>query len=689
MVDDRLALRSGNIQLVHRLVQCVRHGALAIVVGFAWLADPARADAQVVNPSALEFNASVDHDATDPYGTPLVSRYDLEVFQTGGTDAVFVQSIGKPAPDPSRIIRQPLTGLSLPANVSYEARVVATGPYGSSPSARSATFTFQGAVPGPAPAPCTYPLSPSAQSVPAAGGTAQFAVNAAGGCAWSATSSAVWLRITSGSSGSGSGYVNVTADPNSATTSRTATITVQGQTVTVTQAAVSTGGSCTTTVTPGSVSLPAGASSGSLAVMSGSGCTWSASSSAGWLTITSSTGGGTGWVNYSATANGSSSVRTGTITVAGQPIVFAQAGNGGSCSISVTPTSLSVSASPMSSSLSVTAPAGCSWSASSAESWITITSTTGSGPGWVGFGLAQNAGSARTGRITVGGVAVNITQSGVSTTCQAGVTPTVVNLSGSAASDSVAVTAPAGCGWSASSPVAWLSITTTTGSGAGWASFRADANPSSSARSAAVTIAGQSVTFTQAGRGSACATTVGSTAVQVGSALTTTSIAVTAPHNCTWTGASGVSWITVTGATGIGSGGVSVTVADNPSGSSRTGQLTVDGRTVWVTQDARGDRCSVSVTPASHAIESGSAGGFFEVTAAPDCAWESRTNASWLTIIEGGSGIGTGRIAFRPSGAPGTRRTATIVINDKTLTVTQSPTGVMKAPAGVRVVSRP
>ncbi|MCS6926054.1 MAG: matrixin family metalloprotease [Candidatus Binatia bacterium] len=62
-------------------------------------------------------------------------------------------------------------------------------------------------------------------------------------------------------------------------------------------------------------------------------------------------------------------------------------------------------------------------------------------------------------------------------------------------------------------------------------------------------------------------------------------ISVTASSNCAWTATSNVSWITViAGASGTGNGTVSYSVEANPSSSSRTGTLTVAGRTFTVTQ---------------------------------------------------------------------------------------------------------
>jgi len=86
-------------------------------------------------------------------------------------------------------------------------------------------------------APCNYQIAPSSQSISSAGGAGtSIAVTTTAGCAWTATSGAPWLTITSGSSGNGPGTVQFTigANPGMA---RTGTLSVASQTFTVMQQA--------------------------------------------------------------------------------------------------------------------------------------------------------------------------------------------------------------------------------------------------------------------------------------------------------------------------------------------------------------------------------------------------------------------------------------------------------------------
>jgi hypothetical protein len=84
---------------------------------------------------------------------------------------------------------------------------------------------------------------------------------------------------------------------------------------------------CTFTVSPSSQSFASGVGSGAINVATQSGCSWTALSNASWLVITSNSSvTGNGTTNYSALSNTSASVRTGTLTVAGQSITITQDG---------------------------------------------------------------------------------------------------------------------------------------------------------------------------------------------------------------------------------------------------------------------------------------------------------------------------------------------------------------------------
>jgi subtilisin family serine protease len=85
---------------------------------------------------------------------------------------------------------------------------------------------------------CVYAISETSKSFGSNSSTGSIAVTTGAGCTWSAassTSSASWLTVTSGNSGSGNGTVSYALQENPNTSSRTGTLTVAGKTYTVTQ----------------------------------------------------------------------------------------------------------------------------------------------------------------------------------------------------------------------------------------------------------------------------------------------------------------------------------------------------------------------------------------------------------------------------------------------------------------------
>ena len=81
---------------------------------------------------------------------------------------------------------------------------------------------------------CVYTVSRSSVSLPPVGGSDTVSVTTGNSCTWSATSSANWLAVTSGSSGTGNGAVTFGAAANGPS-ARSATLIVAGHAVAVSQ----------------------------------------------------------------------------------------------------------------------------------------------------------------------------------------------------------------------------------------------------------------------------------------------------------------------------------------------------------------------------------------------------------------------------------------------------------------------
>ena len=101
-------------------------------------------------------------------------------------------------------------------------------------------------------------------------------------------------------------------------------ISDSGTTMTATLSAIST---CTYSISPASRSFDASGGASGISVSTTAGCTWTATSNASWVLITSGNSGtGSGTVNYSVSANTATSLRTGTMTIANQLFTVTQEG---------------------------------------------------------------------------------------------------------------------------------------------------------------------------------------------------------------------------------------------------------------------------------------------------------------------------------------------------------------------------
>jgi DNA-binding beta-propeller fold protein YncE len=124
------------------------------------------------------------------------------------------------------------------------------------------------------------------------------------------------------------------------------------------------------------------------------------------------------------------------------------------------------------------------------QPWLTPGTTIG---GYVSFGFSQNTtAAARTGHITVFGQSYTVTQAAGPAT----IATTSLAEGKTSGTDAVIVTASGA--WTAAANASWLHMTTANGTGSGLAKFTFDTN-SGATRTGTLTIAGQTLTVTQAG----------------------------------------------------------------------------------------------------------------------------------------------------------------------------------------------
>ncbi|HZP48138.1 MAG TPA: phospholipase D-like domain-containing protein [Vicinamibacterales bacterium] len=276
-------------------------------------------------------------------------------------------------------------------------------------AARSATVVVGGQTftATQAAAACSYAISPSNQLLAAGGGTATVSVTTGSWCSWTAASNDTtgWLTITGGASGTGNGTVSLGAAPNGGA-ARSATATIAGQTFTANQS----GANCTFAITPASQTMANGGDTASIAVTTGSWCTWAANSSdPSWLTVAGpSAGTGSGTVTVNAAPN-PAGARSATVTIGDQ--IFTASQNAAACSYAISPATQSAPTGGGAVTITLTTGGWCGWSASSDSSWLTITGgATGVGSGTITAAAAANGGAARTAIVTAAGLTSSVSQ---------------------------------------------------------------------------------------------------------------------------------------------------------------------------------------------------------------------------------------------------------------------------------------
>ena len=363
-------------------------------------------------------------------------------------------------------------------------------------SIASRTFTVSQAAAVPPPPPtCTYSLAASSLSAPATASTGTVNVTSGSTCTWTAVSNVPWVTVTSGAAGTGDGSVGFSIAANTGA-ARSGTLTIATQTFTVNQAAGTA--PCTYSIAPASQNVDANANTGTVAVTAGTGCTWTATSGATWITVTSgASGAGNGSVGFSVAAN-TGAARSGTLTIAGQTFTVNQAAFVAPCTYSIAPASQNVDANANTGTVAVTAGTGCTWTATSGATWLTVTAgASGTGNGSVGFSVAANTGGARSGTLTIAGQTFTVNQAAFVAPCSFSISPPSQTVPAAGGTGTVTVTTTAGCAWTAVSNAPWLSITSgASGTGSGPVAFSAAANVGG-ARTGTLTIAGQTFTVTQ------------------------------------------------------------------------------------------------------------------------------------------------------------------------------------------------
>lgn len=246
--------------------------------------------------------------------------------------------------------------------------------------------------------------------------------------------------------------------------------------------------------------------------------------------------------------------------------------------------------------------------------------------------------------------------------------PTQSTIAADGGSTTAQLTLASNVTWTAQSSAAWLQITSnTSGSGSTTLQVFASANPTVTTRTATVTIAGKVFTVSQAGTPAEVVYTPQIFTTDGGSMM----FDVIAGGDAQWTATSEVNWLTIAlGESGSGNGFVFL-IADpyNNTSQSRSGTVTIAGKTIYVTQ--RG--YSLSINPPVAQIGSNSGAGQFGVAAPLSAVWEAIVTQPWITVLGSTTGIGDGTLRYTvAANDTGATRTGKIIVSGQEYTITQT-----------------
>jgi hypothetical protein len=360
---------------------------------------------------------------------------------------------------------------------------------------------------------------------------------------------------------------------------------------------------CSISVSPGNLTFGSEGGAGSVTVTAPAGCTWSATTTSGWLTVTAgATGAGPGTVAYSVGANQATDARSGTLTIGGQNHAVTQQGRTPAiCNYALSPGNAEFGKDAGSGTFAVSAPGECTWTALSNASWLVVSSgSAGSGNGSVSYTVARNADAAeRSATITVAGRSFTVRQTGDVAICQYSVAPVDFKPCMAGGSLTAAVTTQASCPWTANANVSWIGVPAgSSGTGSGLITLTFSDNYDAP-REGIVMVrwptptAGQNIRVAQAG----CSYAVSRNALTfaAGGGSGTFDVFQQAEPNtcggptqdrCVWTAVSDVPWITITSSMPrSGDNPVAFTIATNAGTTSRVGRITVRDKVVVITQN--------------------------------------------------------------------------------------------------------
>lgn len=357
------------------------------------------------------------------------------------------------------------------------------------------------------------------------------------------------------------------------------------------------------------------------------------------------------------------------------------------CEYSVTPESLNIQvpATESSGSIEIITDKSCPWKAYENANWIEISGEfSGKGNGTINYTILENTSeNSREADIHVADKTFRITQT-APILCTYSITPTSDLVNSSSGSGSISVTTQPGCSWEASESIDWLNFTSgNSGTGNGATQYSYLENTGTTERTATFTVADHTFTITQNPPVINCIYSINPQSTNVSSAGGTAIVNIdTNSSKCTWNVVDNLSWASTSKQNGSGNASITVTVDENISLSSRTGNLTIAGKNFSISQ--KGTECTYSLAPTGKSHSFNSESGSFSVITPQGCSWKSSENYNWINITSGFTGSGNGTVKYSIDSNKGNdtlSRKGSISVANKFFSITQQGTKIVLLPA--------
>ena len=326
-----------------------------------------------------------------------------------------------------------------------------------------------------------------------------------------------------------------------------------------------------------------------------------------------------------------------------------------------------------------------SWTATSDANWCTLSGASGKNNGSITIKTSANPTVAsRTAVVTVkcaGGSpsrTVEVTQGAGEST----LTMSRSSASFDAAGGNVTVDVTSNDSWTATSDADWCFAEPEEGKGDGKLTIEVGANPSTSTRSAVVTVKCKSGNITKSFKltQTGCAPELSLSVDSYNFPAEGGDLAVNVTSNDKWTVSSTASWCTLSDTGGEGSGSVILTAAVNGTVSSRSAVVTFKctsgqlSKAITITQEAGGSMVELLVDEVSVACGASTT----TTSISSNTSWTASSDSQWCTVSPGygtGNAALTVRVEENPSLSARTARVM-VVSNDgkcsRVLTVVQA-----------------